>query len=273
MRWGLIGVRLSIVAVYLVIAAIIVMSFMPLANGKLEVSIPDEGTGEPTVDGNRVIMTVPVDITNGGYFDIQGLTVKFKIADGTTVLTEQSSVPVDIIAGHTDRVNLSIVVDLDDLEEEALRGLVFNATVLDLEVGVEAGYSLGLVKASISSEQEMEWEPMVSNADIDVDNIQWVDNGTNVDLLVPYHFDASDFIRGKALGFQAQISNSTTILGTASESVTIGDSNDGQLRFVIPQETFLSLQSDSQTLVLSVDLSLMGATMHMDRVIETGGVA
>lgn len=273
MRWGLLGVRLSIVAVYLVIAAIIVMSIMPLATGKLAVSIPDEGAGEPAVDGNRVIMTVPVDITNGGYFDIQGLTVKFKIADGDTVITEQSSVPVDIIAGQKDRVNLSIVVDLDDLNDEDLRSLVFNATVLDLEVGVEAGYSLGLVKASINTEQEMEWEPMVSNADVDVNNIQWVSNGTNVDVLVPYHFEASDFIRGKTMNIQAQIANSTAVLGTASETVTIGDSNDGQLRFVIPQESFLWLQSHPQTLVLGADLSLMGATMHMDKVIPTGGMA
>ncbi len=273
MRWGLLGVRLSIVAVHLVIAAIIVMSLLPLATGMLEVSFPDEGTGEPTVDGNRVILTVPVDITNGGYFDIQGLTVKFKIADGTTVLTEQSSVPVDVLAGQKGRLDLSIVVDLDDLDDADLRSLVFNATVLDLEVGVEAGYSLGLVKASISADQEMTWEPMVSRADIDVTNIQWVSNGTNVDLLIPYHFEASEIIHGKSMSVQARIANSTAVLGTASESMTIGGSNDGELRFVIPQETFLWLQAHPETLILGADLSLMGATMHMDRVIETGGSA
>jgi hypothetical protein len=38
-------------------------------------------------------------------------------------------------------------------------------------------------------------------------------------------------------------------------------------------ETFLWLQSHPETLGLGVDLSLMGATMHMDTSIQTGGYA
>lgn len=271
MRWGLLGVRLSIAGAYLIITAIIVMSLLPLASGKLVVSVPDEGIGEPIMDGNRVIMTVPVDITNGGYFDIQGLTVRFRIVDGATVITDQSSTPVNIVAGQKGRVNLSIVVDLDDLEDEDLRGLVFNAATLDLEVGVEARYSLGLVKASISTEQEMEWKPLISNAAIDVNNLRWESNGTNVDVFVPYHFEASDLVHGKTVGIQARISNSTAVLGTVSESLTVGRSNDGVLRFVISQEAFLWLQAHPESLVLGADLSMMGATMHIDRVIPVGG--
>ncbi len=271
MRWGLLGVRLSIITVYLVIAAIIAMSILPLATGKLHVSVPEGGGDQTVVDGNKVILTVPVDITNDGYFDIQDLTIRFKIADGSKIITEQTSVPVDVVAGRTNHLNISVALDLNDIDEEHLKNLVFNATVLNLEVGVEAGYSLGLVKASINTQQEMNWEPMVSNLDINTNSISWVDNGTNVDVMIPYHFDASDFVRGKTAVVQAQISNSTAVLGTASESITVSSTNDGQLKFVVPMETFLWLQAHPETLTLGADISLMGATMHLDRTIQTGG--
>jgi hypothetical protein len=273
MRWSLLGVRLSIITVYVVIAAIIVMSVLPLATGKLQVSVPEGGDNEPVMDGSKVVMTIPVDIINDGYFDIQDLTVKFRIADGANVLTEYSSVPVDVVAGRVNHLNLSVVMDLDYIDESDLKDLVFNATTLDLEVGVEAGYSLGLVKAAISTEQEIEWEPLVSDVQIDTGNVNWETNGTSMDVLVPYSFKASDFAQGKTVGMYAEISNSTAVMGTASESFTISSYNEGQLRFTVPMETFLWLQSHPETLGLGVDLSLMGATMHMDTSIQTGGYA
>jgi hypothetical protein len=272
MRWGLLGVRLSIITVYVVIAAIIVMSILPLATGKLQVSIPEDGGSEPIVNGNKVTMSIPVDITNDGYFNIEDLTIWFRVADGSNVLAEQSSVPVDVIAGRTNHLNLSIVLDLDTIAEEDLKDLVFNATTLDMRVGVEAGYSMGLVKASIQTQQEMEWEPMVSEVDIDTDNIQWESNGTNVDVLVPYYFEASEFAQGRDVGIQAHLANSSAVLGTASESFAIEQVNEGQLRFVVPRETFLWLQAHPEALTLGADISMMGATLHLDRTVQTGGV-
>lgn len=272
MRWGLLGIRLSIVAVYLVIAVMIVMSILPLASGKIQVSVPEEGE-EPTIDGSRIAMTIPVDITNDGYFDIQDLTVKLRIADGAKVLTEQSSAPVDVIAGRTNHLNLSLVLDLDAVEEDDLKDLVFNATILDLSVGVEAGYSLGLVKAAIDTTQMIEWKPMVTNLRIEADDVLWESNGTNVDVLIPYHFEASDFVQGRTVSIQAQLANSTAVVGTASESFTVGPVNDGQLRFVMPQSTYLSLQSQPETLVLGADITLMGATAHIEQPVNVGGLS
>lgn len=273
MRWSLVAVRLSIVAVNLVIAAIIIMSILPLATGKLQVSIPEEGGGEPVMDGNRVTMSVPVDITNDGYFNIEDLTIRFKVTDGAKVLTEQSSVPVDVIAGRTNHLNLSVTMDLDDISEQQLKDLVFNPATLGLEVSVDAGYSLGLVRASIATQQEMDWEPIVSNVNVYTDNLQWEANGTNVDVLVPYYFEASDFAQGKSASIAAQLSNSTTALATSHQDLTISGTNSGTLRFVVPQETFLWMQSHPQEgLTLDADVTIMGATMHLERTVPTGAL-
>ncbi|MDW5562528.1 MAG: hypothetical protein SA339_04805 [Methanomassiliicoccus sp.] len=248
------------------------MSILPLATGKLQVSVPEGEGGGPVAEGNKVTLTVPVDITNDGYFNIEDLTVRFRVADRGVVLTEQSSVPVDVIAGRTNHLNLTITLDMDTISEERLKDLVFNSTTLDLNVGVEAGYSLGLVKASISTNQQMEWHPMVSNVSIDTSNIQWHNNGTSMDLLVPYSFDASEFAQGKAVGMQATLMNSTAVLGTASQELTVGPHNSGQFRFVVSQQAFQWLQSHPEALTIGADLSLMGATMHFSRSIPSGGL-
>ena len=273
MRWGLLAVRSSIITVNLVIIAIILMSILPLATGKLQVAVPEDGGGGPVMDGSKVTMSVPVDITNDGYFDIKDLTVRFKIADGGRVLSERSSEPVDARAGRINHLNLSIVMDLDDIDEEHLKDLVFGSSVFDLEVSVEGGYSLGLVRASISTRQQIDWEPMVKSVDIDVNRVQWESNGTNMDMMVPYYFEASGIARGKSVDIEAEIVNSTSTLGAASASFIVGDVNHGELRFVVPQEKYLWLQAHPEDLVLVADISVMGATMHVERTLAAGGMA
>lgn len=272
MRWGLLAVRLSIVAVNLIIIAIILMSVLPLATGKVQVAVPeDEGTG-PVMDGRKVTMSVPVDITNDGYFDIEGLTVRFKITDGGRVLSERSSEPVDAKAGRINHLNISIMMDLDEIDEEHLERLVFGSGILDLDVTVEGGYSLGLVRASISIREHMDWEPMVKGVEIDTSKVWWENNGSNMDMLVPYHFEASGILRGERVAIEAEIVNSTSALGSASAGIIIGDVNDGELRFVVPQDRYLWLQEHPEKLTLVADISVMGATMHLERPLETGGV-
>ncbi|MBI0584228.1 MAG: hypothetical protein ISF22_08390 [Methanomassiliicoccus sp.] len=274
MRWSLLGVRLAIVAVNLAIVAIIVLSVLPLVNGQLTVDIPED-VGEPVMEGDIMTMSVPVEIYNGGYFDIKDLQLHLRVSEGGRLLMEDFSEPVDVMAGKVNKLDLSLELDINDVPEEVFRTLAFNSTTLDLEVGIDAGYSLGLVKASVSTFQEMEWEPLVSDLALSTTGIQAVDNGTNVDILVPLFFQTSEFARGKTVDIGAQLSNSTAVITTTSERVSIGNVQGPvlvELRFVMTQEAFLSLQANQEPLDLGVDLTLMGATVHVDRVIDLGGM-
>ncbi len=272
MRWSLWAVRAVIIAVDLLIAAIIVLSVLPLATGDLTVNIPEGGENEPTMDGQVITMTFPVDISNYGYFSINDLTLLLQISKGDLQITEQRSQPVDIPTGKTSRVNLELSLDLDNISDEALKDLVFNRTTLLMNVGVEAGYSLGLVKASIDMEEEMEWEPLISDYNIDVSGVRTVTNGSNVNVIVPYSFSASEFIQGRELGISSQLVNSTGTLGTVEDEVVIQGSNAGEMVLVISQEAYSWYELHPQELTLKVDLGFEGATLHQEAGIYLGGL-
>jgi hypothetical protein len=119
----------------------------------------------------------------------------------------------------------------------------------------------------------MEWEPMINDLVVDANNAQFESNGTNVDVVVPYSFGASEVAVGNALDLQAQLSNSTDILGTSSESIVMQASNEGEFVFTVPQATALWLATHPEALTLGVDVTFQGASLHLEQTMEWEGVA
>jgi hypothetical protein len=272
MRWSLWAVRSAIIAVDLIIVAIIVLSVLPLATGDLNVNIPDNQENEPTMDGDRITMALPIDVTNNGYFSIDDLTLMLQVSNGDLVLTDQRSEPVDIPTGGTTRVNLALTLDLNSIPDEALKDMVFNQTELMMKVGVEAGYSLSLVKASVNVQESMEWDPLISNYFLDTNNVHTVANGSNVNVIVPYSFSASDFVQGRTLTVNSQLVNSTEVMGTAANTVVIEQNNAGEITFVLSQEAAAWYMAHPEELTLKVDLDFEGATMHQEATVNPGGM-
>lgn len=271
MRWSLWAVRSAIIAVDLIIAAIIVLSILPLATGDLSVSIPDNQDNEPTMEGDRITMSLPIDVSNYGYFSIDDLTLMLRVSNGDLVITDQRSDPVDIPTGGTTRVNLALTMDLDSISDEVLKDMVFNSTELLMSLGVEAGYSLSLVKASVNVQESMEWDPLISDFNLDVYNVQTIANGSNYNVLVPYSFSASELINGRTLNIHSQLVNSTGVMGTTDNTVVMEQHNAGQITFVISQEAAMWYMGHPEDLRLLVDLDFEGATMHQEAVIHWGG--
>lgn len=272
MRWSLWAVRSAIIGVNLLIAAIIILSIVPLAKGDIGVTIPEGTENEPTMDGSKVTLSLPIDVHNGGYFTIEDLSLHLRLTGDDLVITDHRSSPVDIPTGGTSRVNLEMEIDMASIPEEAKRQMVFDRVDLLMDVGVEVAYSLGLVKASVNVQEMMEWEPLISDFDLDTDNVQAVNNGSNLDVVVPYSFRASELIYGNELSVSSQLINSTGVVSTAHHSITIQEDNHGEIVFVMSQEDAMWMVAHPENLVLSVDLECEGATMHQEATVYSGGM-
>ena len=77
MRWELLSVRIGILVVSIITTMLLVLAVVPLAVGGLDIKLPqDQATGW-TYDNstNAVSFDAPVQIYNGGFFDIEGFTV------------------------------------------------------------------------------------------------------------------------------------------------------------------------------------------------------
>lgn len=264
MRWSLLGIRVSIILVNIAIAAIIVLSVLPLVSGGLRIDLPQGDLAKPTYEDDVVRFSVPVDIYNGGYFDITDFRMRFQVSDGDYLIADQTSNPVNIVVGKTNRVNLDLEVDLGTVPTAELKKLVFERTMLKLEVGMGAGYCLGLVKGDVRTNQTMEWEPLISDFEVNTQGVQAQTNGTNVDLLIPYSFTASDMVTGNTVSLQATLRNSTTLLGSAAHTIVLQNSDQGVLRLTVSQEAALWLMSHPEDLTIGTDLTYQGASLHQD---------
>jgi LEA14-like dessication related protein len=268
MRWGIWGARAAIVAVNVVIVLIIILSVVPLANGGLKVDIPQENVGKPTFENNMVRFTVPVKIYNGGYFDITDLKMSFVISSDGVQVADYASLPANIVTGRTTTLDIALELDLNDISATALQKLVFEQSELDLRVGVEAGYRLGLVKASVHTNQTMNWDPLVSNFMVDTGGIQAQDNGTNVDLSVPYSFNANDIITGNAVSLETTVRNATSQIGSSFQTITIQSYNAGAFKLTIDKQALM----EGGELIIGADLGFEGVSLYREYTYHWDGV-
>jgi biopolymer transport protein ExbD len=273
MRWGLLSVRIAMIAVSLLIAVLVILSVVPLATGQLQVSVPETEDQEATFNDGVVTVTVPVDVYNGGYFDITDLRVFMQLANEGRQLTDYRSDPYTIQAGKDNHLDLVMAIDLNDIPADELKDLVFNSADLDLSVGVQASYTMGLISTSIHSNQTMEWDPLISDIVVDTDATTTTMDGENLVVSVPYSFHAQSFIGGTEVEIASTISNSTSVITTASQTVTLQEYNQGSLTFVIPPEDAAELMGHPEYLIIGADFTYREATYHLERPYHWEGMA
>ena len=100
MRWGPLSVRFAIWIVNLTILAIVVLSIMPLATGGLKHIGPRGWHAQPTFfRGWRAHISMPLEVSNSGPFDIVDLQVLISVSENGTLLAKSSTTPMEVLAG------------------------------------------------------------------------------------------------------------------------------------------------------------------------------
>ncbi len=260
MRWGLLGVRLLMLSLNIAIVIIILFSLLPLVQGDISVEIPDSGAGPTFSDGVLTIFQ-PVQIQNGGYYDIQDFSASLLMTDNGTLIAEQQTIPEDIPAGQTKMVNVEFNINVDDLSEEARSRLIFNSTNLDINIGVHVAYTLGLVKLDLRGNQTMLNEPILSSISLDVNNVSLVPSGTSIAVSIPYSFAAASFVQGLPLSVHASVANDTASLGNGSQDIVVSENNNGQMIVTLDGEAAAWLRTHSEDLTFTLSFEFFGAML------------
>ncbi|MDD1773766.1 MAG: hypothetical protein LUQ14_03985 [Methanomassiliicoccales archaeon] len=261
MRWGLFGVKLGIVAVNLIIAAIILLAVVPLATGGLDVDIPQTGESSWTLEGDVLQLNAPISVYNGGFYDLEDFSLGLHVEDenGDQVMDDRTD-PVDLKAGRTTDVDLGLNLDIGDVPLERKRQLVFEGASFDISVTVQTYYIMSLMKLEMTISDEMQWSPLISDYGIDQSGIRYQYSGSQIEMIVPYHISTSDLVNGHVIGVSSELRNSTSVLGTGSEYVTLTQFTNGEFHFILTQDSTNWLATHSETLNVTLDLTFMGAT-------------
>jgi len=269
-HWRTFSVRAAAYAVTLTVVAVVLLSAVPLATGGLSVEVA-EGAREVTFEDGTIVVTVPVEVRNGGLFAFRDVQVTMRASAEGALLAEGTSAPRDVPARETTRLDPTFTVDPDEVDHGRLAALVFEGARLDVEVEVKAGYSLGLVSTTVNFIEPMDWEPLVGDLQFDPSAADWQANGTGFDLLLPYSFTASELVQGQAAELRATVGTATAVLGSGSTDLVLQPSNDGVLRISVDPSAAASLLEQPQELVVGLGLDCLGATVHFDRTYQWEG--
>ena len=279
MRWSLLAVRAGIAVISTFVVAMVILSIMPLASGGLEVEVPDSDDGgdsiEPSYQDGVITVSIPLDISNGGFFAIQDLRLHMTVGKDGRTIVESSSVPTTIAAGADQRVVLTMTIDLSRMSQEDWERLVFESADLERNITVEAGYALGLASASLRIAGEMEWEPLVGDFQVNTDAAQFCQEGPDINIRVPFSFQASSMIQGSTVEVNATLSNATSELSCSDMSITLPEGRyQGMLSFIIDGTTAQELMANpGQQLTVGLDMTFAGMTLHREYQIYWGGIS
>lgn len=261
MRWGLIGIRLVIVAISLLIATIIILSIVPLAIGGLDVQLPEDEEGTWSIEGDVLTLTTPVEIYNGGFYNIEDFTISYKFMNETgDIVIEGQSEPVDISAGRTTTLNVSFVIDLNSIDPSELKKIVFESGSYDFVVNIETFYMMKLLKLEIGINNTMEWEPMINEFEMDLSSVNYEVNDSYLTINLPYHIYAADMLVGKQMTVRCVISNATAEIGSAQKIITLAQPFNDVLALTIDGSAANWLRDHSESLTILFVLEFKGAS-------------
>jgi hypothetical protein len=260
MRWGLLAVRLGIIAVNIVIALIIILAVIPLATGGLDVNVPNSNESSWTLDGQILHLSAPVSVYNGGFYDIEDFSLRMQVVDesGNEIMDDRS-IPANLRAGKTTPVPLELSLDIGNLSQEAKRKIVFEGASFNISLSIEAHYIMKLMKLGIAVEDEMHWDPLINEYRIDQSQIRYEYSGSQIVMIVPYYISTSQMVYGYEINVTSELRNSTSVLGEGSDQVTLTPSTNGEFRFMLSQEASIWLATHSETLTMDLRLNFMGA--------------
>ncbi len=197
MKLPLVATRLGIVAFKLMVAAIVVLSILPLLTGGIGLDLESGNEGEMTYENGVIHAEMPITVRNDGFFDINDLTVSFTFMneDGD-VLAVSEGEPMDIPAGEETEVPIGIELDLFDLDREVRSDLIFNGTEMMFETEISAKYTLDMVKLSVEAGSDMGWGPFISDLQVEEWNAQPLEEGDDRYVVVPFSLRADQMLDG-----------------------------------------------------------------------------
>jgi hypothetical protein len=156
--------QLAIAVVNIVIAALVFTSIWPFPSGDVKVDLPSASEVQWTYDNGVVHVTAPFSISNGGFWDIDELTVRYEVTNYS-----HDSIVSDVIQIGTIKVGnlvssyLDFEFDLLELYNQGATWMIFNDDMLNFFVEVSCGYTMKMVKFDATYQVSVPWDALVQS--------------------------------------------------------------------------------------------------------------
>ena len=82
---------------------------------------------------------------------------------------------------------------------------------------------------NVGGNHSYDWQPLVKDYGVDVNNMSLAQNGGQYALSVPYHLSVSDWIVGQSLDLKVTMGNSSATLATTDQHIILQQSTNGTM--------------------------------------------
>ncbi len=218
--------QIAIAAVNIAIVALAFTSIWPFPHGDFKVDLPSANEVSWTYSNGVVHVIAPFSIDNGGYYDVDNLTLHYSVVNVTEFpLAAQFIYIGDIPAGKVTSSEIDFSFDLN----QGFGGMVFNDDLLRFSVEVSCFYTMKLVKFDASYQVSVPWDALIQDYGVDWSQT----NLTSASPHLSYYIVTSDLLSGLA---PAQVTLNLTnssggLVASGSTSIELGGNHSGTVDF------------------------------------------
>lgn len=272
MKLPLVATRLGILAFKLMVAAIVVLSILPLLTGGIGLDLDNGDEEEMSLEDGVIRAEMPITVRNDGFFDINDLTVSFTFMnDEGDVLAVSEGEPMDIPAGKETEVAIGIALDLYDLDRDVRSDLIFNGTEMTFEAEISAKYTWDMVQLSVEAGSDMGWGPFISDLQVQEWNAQPVEEGDDRFVNVPFFFRADDVLNGLDTYATTEYWDESGYYGNVTQSVMLSQQVNEMAKVPLSQEAYGRLINGTANATVRTTLYVLDCSTFDDGSLNLGG--
>jgi hypothetical protein len=272
MKLPLVVTRLGIVAFKLMVAAIVVLSILPLLTGGIGLDLEDGNDGEMTLEDSTIRIEMPITVRNDGFFDINDLQVSFIFMNEEgDMLAESEGEQIDIPAGGVTDVAIEIALDLLDLDQQVRSDLMFNGTEMMFDAKISAKYTLDMVQLSVEVGSDMGWGPFINDLQVEEWNAQATAEGDDRFVSVPFSLRADEVFNGLQTITVTEYRDESGYTSNVSQSVYLSQQVNEMAKIPLSQEAYDRLVNNTANATVRTTLYVLDCSTFDEGYLNLGG--
>ncbi|MGQ9587061.1 MAG: hypothetical protein ACUVT7_01585 [Thermoplasmata archaeon] len=156
--------QLAIGAVNLAIVALVFTSIYPFPSGDFKVDLPSPNDIQWSYSNGVVHVTAPYSIDNGGIYDIDDLTIGYRVTNLTSYVIAYDTILIGRIpAGRVTSDAIDFAFDLLALYNSGAQYMIFNDDLLNFYVEVSCFYTMRLIKFDANYRISVPWDALIQD--------------------------------------------------------------------------------------------------------------
>lgn len=211
----------------IIVILLLFMAVYPLAIQGIRI----EEIGEPdiTFDGNSIILKVPVKIINGGFYDINDITLSYILTNSTSEFLKDSQYLGSIKGGEDAVIPLLVNMDLKKIYEMEAPDFYhfFHQDTLEANFTLSLKYLLDMVYFTTEYNTILTWKPPIKGYSMG-ENYRFFMNSTGLYLTIPFTLDTASYLWGDA-NIMGDVFASNNKIGMMNASLPLGKVYDGKI--------------------------------------------